>query len=272
MKLTNLVISGIAAALVSASAFAQQKIVIKGSDTLGAKMVPQMAEAYKAKNPGVVFEIAAEGSSQGVAAIIDGTADIGMSSRDVKAKEKEAAKSKGRNLKLTPVAFDGIAIIVNEKNPIEKLTLKQVEDIFTGTVKNWSAVGGPAGDISAYTRNTTSGTYKAFQELAMSDKDYGASTQKMAGNEQIAAEVAKNPNGVGYVGLAYIDKPGLKVVPVDGVKAAIDTVKDQSYPIARSLFLITNGDPTGEAKNFMDFVLSADGQKIVEQVHFVPIK
>src|SRR5438132_3576592 len=147
-------------------------LVIKGSDTLGAKLVPQLAEEFKAQHAGTTFNIAAEGSTTGIAAIIDGTAQIGMASRPTKPEEVAAAKAKGVNFKETIVAYDGIAAIVSTANPIKGLTKKQVEQIFTGDVTDWSAVGGSDGKISVYTRNTSSGTYSEFKELAMKKRDY----------------------------------------------------------------------------------------------------
>src|SRR6202165_3946615 len=153
--------------------FAQaDTLVIKGSDTLGAKLVPQLAEEFKAQHPGTTFNIAAEGSTTGIAAIIDGTAQIGMASRPTKPEEVAAAKAKGVTFKETIVAYDGIAVIVNAANPVKGLTKKQVEQIFTGDVTDWSAVGGSGGKISAYTRNTSSGTYSEFKELAMEQRDF----------------------------------------------------------------------------------------------------
>ncbi len=199
----------IVAALCAASPVSAQKLVIKGSDTLGAKLVPTLAEEYKARNAGVSFEIAAEGSTTGISAIIDGTAQIGMSSRRARPTEVSAATAKGVSLKPLIVAYDGMAVIVNAKSPIANLTLRQVEQIFTGDVTDWSAVGGRPGKISVYTRNTSSGTYSDWKDLAMKKRDYARSSQTMAGNEQIAAEVAKNPNGIGYVGLAYLKAEGI---------------------------------------------------------------
>src|SRR5438045_6823253 len=164
-------------------------IVIKGSDTLGAKLVPQLAEQFKAQHPGTTFDIAAEGSATGFAALIDKTAAIGMASRPVKPEEIANGKAKGVEIKETVVAYDGIAVIINAANPIKGLTKKQVEQIFTGEVGDWSAAGGSGGKISIYTRNTSSGTYSDFKELAMKNRDYASGCQKMAGNEQIAAEV-----------------------------------------------------------------------------------
>src|SRR6202158_851439 len=199
-------------------------LVIKGSDTLGAKLVPQLAEEFKAQHPGTTFNIAAEGSTTGIAAIIDGTAQIGMASRPTKPEEVAAAKAKGVNFKETIVTYDGIAVIVNAANPVKGLTKKRVEQIFTGDVTDWSAVGGSGGKISVYTRNTSSGTYSEFKELAMKKRDYASGSQKMAGNEQIASEVGKNANGVGYVGLAYTKAKGIKVVSIDGAMPSVESV------------------------------------------------
>ncbi len=270
MKLTHLTVTlGLALLATSASA---DRLVIKGSDTLGAKLVPQLAEQFKAQNPGTTFDIAAEGSTTGIAAIIDGTAQIGMASRRAKPAEVSTATGKGINMKPTIVAYDGIAVIVNQANPIKGLTKKQVEQIFTGEVTDWSAVGGSGGKISIYTRNTSSGTYSDFKELAMKKRDYAGTSQKMAGNEQIASEVGKNANGIGYVGLAYDKAPGIKAMPIDGVLSSMQTVQAHTYPYARPTFYYTNGEPSGLAKQFLDFTIGAAGQKIVKQVGFVPIK
>jgi phosphate transport system substrate-binding protein len=247
-------------------------LVIKGSDTLGAKLVPQLAEEFKARHPNTSFDIAAEGSTTGFAALIDKTAAIGMSSRPAKPEEMSMATSKGVNLKPTTVAYDGIAVIVNSASPLTGLTRRQVEQVFTGDVTDWSAVSGAPGKISTYTRNTSSGTYAEFKELAMKKRDYAKDSQKLAGNEQIAAEVAKNANGVGYVGLAYTKAPGIKVLAIDGATPSKESVLGNKYPYARPTFFYTNGEPAGVAREFVDFTVSDVGQKIVEQVGFVPIK
>lgn len=269
MKLKIAII--IALAFVSAHAQAD-RLVIKGSDTLGAKLVPQLAEQFKAQHSGTTFDIAAEGSTTGIAAIIDGTADIGMASRRAKTSEVGSATAKGRHMRPTVVAYDGIAVIVNSANPVKGLTRRQVEQIFTGEVSDWSAVGGSGGKISIYTRNTSSGTYSEFKELAMKKRDYAGSSQKMAGNEQIASEVGKNANGIGYVGMAYVKSSGVRVVSIDGATPSVKSVQDHSYPYWRPTFYYTNGDPSGLAKQFVDFTLSPTGQKIVARVGFVPVK
>jgi phosphate transport system substrate-binding protein len=267
-KLFVTVLVGISALTVARA----DAIVIKGSDTLGAKLVPQLAEQFKAQHPGTAFDIAAEGSATGFAALIDKTAAIGMASRPAKPEEIANGKAKGVDLKEMIVAYDGIAVIVNTASSIKGLTKKQVEQIFTGEITDWSAVGGSGGKISVYTRNTSSGTYAEFKELAMKKRDYAPDSQKLAGNEQIAQEVGKNPNGVGYIGLAYTKASGIKVVPIDGASPSKESVLAKSYPYARPTFFYTNGEPTGAVKEFIDFTVGPDGQKIVEQVGFVPIK
>ena len=262
----------LATLVLATSGFAADKLVIKGSDTLGAKLVPMLAEEYKARHVGISFEIAAEGSTTGISAITDGTAQIGMSSRRAKPTEVSAATAKGVTMQPTIVAFDGIGVIVNSGNPLATLTKRQVEQVFAGDITDWSQVGGAAGKISIYTRNTASGTYSDFKDLAMKKRDYASSSQKMAGNEQIAAEVAKNPNGIGYVGLAYLRDPGIKTVSIEGALPTEESVLTKKYPYARPTFYYTNGEPTGEAAKFVEFTLSDEGQKVVRKVGFVPVR
>ncbi|HRQ87513.1 MAG TPA: phosphate ABC transporter substrate-binding protein [Bacteroidia bacterium] len=263
----------LAAALVGTfAAQAEDKLVIKGSDTLGAKMVPQLAESYKEAGNAVSFEIAAEGSSAAFSNLLAGTADIGMSSRNIKDSEKEDFAAKGLEIQEWVGGFDMIAVIVNAKNGVEGLTTEQIEGIFTGDIKDWSELGGDAGPISVYTRNTSSGTYKTFQEMAMNDRDYGADTQKMAGNEQIAEEVAKNPNGIGYVGLAYTEKDGIKAVSVNDVAMKKENAKD--YPISRTLFFYTvKGKLSPAGEKFLNWAISdPKAVEVVERVGFIPAK
>ena len=262
----------LATLVLATSGFAADKLVIKGSDTLGAKLVPMLAEEYKARHVGISFEIAAEGSTTGISAITDGTAQIGMSSRRAKPTEVSAATAKGVTMQPTIVAFDGIGVIVNSGNPLATLTKRQVEQVFAGDITDWSQIGGAAGKISIYTRNTASGTYSDFKDLAMKKRDYASSSQKMAGNEQIAAEVAKNPNGIGYVGLAYLRDPGIKTVSIEGALPTEESVLAKKYPYARPTFYYTNGEPTGEAAKFVEFTLSDEGQKVVRKVGFVPVR
>jgi phosphate transport system substrate-binding protein len=253
----------------AASLQAQSTLRIRGSDTLGAKLVPQWAEGFKKSGGDSRFDIAAEGSSTAFTNLAAGTADIGMSSRKVKDEERTYCKTKGVFLKEFNVAWDMIAVVVNKNNPVAILTKKQIQQIFTGDITDWSELGGTPGPISVYTRNTSSGTYKDFSSLAMRNKAYSKTSQKMAGNEQIVAEVSSNKNGIGYVGLAYSHGKGTKTTSVDGIAPEMANVR--KYPYARPTFLYTNGEPTGNVKAFVDFCLGAKGEQIVQQVGFVPL-
>lgn len=260
---TTLVVAG------TVLANAQDTIVIKGSDTLGAKLVPQLAETYKAEGHEIAFEIAAEGSSTAFTNLEAGTAQIGMSSRSIKGKEKDAFTAKGMEIEERVAGYDMIAIVLNESNPIKNLTIEQIEEIFTGDIENWSELGGKPGPISSYTRNTSSGTYKTFQKLAMNKRDYGTQTQKMAGNEQIAQEVANNRNGIGYVGLAYASNKGVKSIKVEGVELKPENAKE--YPISRPLFYYTvKGKLSDDAVKFLEWAMTDEkARKVVSRVGFI---
>lgn len=269
MKLIQTAIAAFAGTALSTTAFADAKIDIKGSDTLGAKLVPQLKNAYVKANPSVKIDILAQGSSHAFSNLDAGTADIGMSSRKVKQKELDKFESKGKALVEHVAAWDMIAVIINEKNPVRKLSLKQIEGIFTGSISNWSEVGGPDAPISVYTRNTSSGTYKSFSELAMSKKDYGTKCQKLEGNQPIVTEVAKNINGIGYVGFAYAKGENYKTVKVEGVSAKVSKIA--TYPLARKLFYYTVGEPTGESAKFLKWATSSDvANEIVAEIGFIP--
>jgi phosphate transport system substrate-binding protein len=245
-----------------------QTLSLKGSDTLGAKLIPQLAESFKAAgNKGVKFEIAAEGSTTAFPALANGTAQIGMSSRKVKDDERTFCKTKGVYLKEHPICRDMLVVIVNKNSPVSSLTKAQVAKVFTGQIKDWSELGGAPGPISIYTRNTSSGTYKDWQKLAMGGRDYAATSLKMAGNEQIAQEVAKNKNGIGYVGLAYAKTPGTKAIVIDGVEPTPGNAP--KYVYSRVCYLYAPDKPTAEAQSFLDYIKSEAGQQIVTKVGFV---
>ena len=268
MKVKTVIATLATGVLLSGVALGQSKIVIKGSDTLGAKMVPQLTAVYKAMGNATDFEIAAEGSSTAFTSLLEGTADIGMSSRGAKDGEKDSFTAKGKELVEHVAGIDMIAVIVHEGNSVKNLTEKQIEGIFTGEITDWSELGGKKGPISVYTRNTSSGTYKSFQEMAMNKRDYGSSTQKMAGNEAIASEVSKNVNGIGYVGLAYSKNDGIEAVKVDG--RGLDA--PGAYPLSRKLYYYTVGQPQGEVAKFLTWAETDEtARKVIAKVGFIPV-
>jgi phosphate transport system substrate-binding protein len=191
-----------------------------------------------------------------------------MASRPPSSKEIARAKARGVQLKAITVARDSIAVITHASNPIQSITLAEVEAIFTGEIENWAAFTTHSGEISAYTRNTASGTYDMFRAIAMSSRDYGKNCQMVAGNEQIATEVAGNPNAIGYVGLAYAQTHGVKVLPVEGMLPWAE-----NYPLSRTLFYVVDGNVrlSPIANDFIGFTLSPQGQHIIEQAHFLPL-
>lgn len=248
-----------------------QTISIKGSDTLGAKLVPQLSEKFRATvNSNIKFEIAAEGSSTAFPALANKTAQIGMSSREVKDSERTFCKTKGVYLKEVAVCTDMLVVIVNKNSPLSSLTKAQVAKIFTGQIKDWSEIGGTPGPISIYTRNTSSGTYKDWQGLAMDGRDYPSSALKMAGNEQIAQEVAKNKGGIGYVGIAYAKTRGTKALSIDGIEPVASNASKFAY--ARKCYLYMSDQPSEEVQAFMDFAMSPEGQEVVKTTGFIPVK
>jgi len=270
--LSQLSITGLLWWAVLVSPLAAERIVIKGSDTLGARLIPILAEEFKAEHPGVSFEIAAEGSSTGIAAIINGNADIGMSSRNISDREKAEAVRRGVKIEQHIVAYDGVVVIVNAANPIADLSRRQLERVFAGQVADWAAVGGEPGFISVYARNTASGTHSDFKEIIMRRRDYSRNAQVLAGNEQIAAEVADNPMGIGYVGLIYAEAEGVKPVSIDGIAPSSFTSLPSAYPLSRPTYLYVRSKAEGELAEFIDFVLSRVGQSIVSREGFVAAK
>lgn len=246
------------------------KLVIMGSDTLGSKLMLQLKEAYRAAGNRTNFEISADGSSQAFANLLAGEADIGMSSRDARDEETERFAAKGMTLVEHTAGWDMIAVIVNEKRGIRKLSMKQIEGIFTGDIRDWSELGGKPGKISVYTRNATSGTHRIFRKLALNGRDYGDQARQLMGNEQIATEVSSNENGIGFVGLAFAKKKGLRALKIDGVLPK--PRNREKYPLARRLFFYTVGTPSGDAKAFLDWSLQSEqAKKIVSKVGFIPV-
>lgn len=245
------------------------ELIFQGSDTLGAKMVPQLTEAYQAGRPDLRFEISAEGSSSAFAGLLNGRCDIGMSSRVAKPEEHKRFETQGLRLTEHTVCYDMIAVIVNAENPVESFAVKDLEKIFTGEVTNWENYGGK-GTISVYTRNTSSGTYKSFQKLAMNGRDYGEKTQKMPGGGDVHLEVSRNRLGIGYSGLAWAHKKGIRPVKIDGIAPVVANAP--KHPLSRKLYFYTVGETSKEAADFIKWTTtSAEAAKIIDRVGFISL-
>jgi phosphate transport system substrate-binding protein len=266
------------------SAFAakdKNSIQVKGSDTM-VNLGQAWAEKYMEKNAGDFVAVTGGGSGTGLSSLISGTCDIAMSSRNIKEKEIALAKQKGINPNEIKVALDGLAVVVNPGNPIGKLTLAQLADIFTGRVTNWKEIGGKDERIVVLSREVNSGTHVYFKEHVLrkndpnSREEFAPTALMLSSSQAIADEIAGNPAAVGYYGMGYISK---KQKPLAIAKdenseyeaPTIENVINGKYPISRPLFLYTNGVPGGLVKKFVDFTLSKEGQDIVLATDFVPI-
>jgi len=243
---------------------------IAGSTTV-LPIVQKAAEEYMKKHPDVDIQVSGGGSSVGIHQVGEGIADIGMASRELKDEEK----SRYPNLKPMVIAKDGIAIIVHPDNPITSLTLEQIRGIYNGTYTNWKEVGGPDKEIVVINRDSASGTREFFWKHVMQKDDFVATALEKNSNGAVKQTVSQTPNAIGYVGLGYVDN-SVKAVKIkkDGmeIEPTVENVLNGEYPISRSLYMIANGEPEGIAKDFIDFVLSEEGQKIVEEEGFVPIE
>jgi phosphate transport system substrate-binding protein len=246
-----------------------EKIVVEGSTTV-LPIAQRAAEEYMNANAGTDISVRGGGSGVGITSLIEGTCDIGDSSRAIKDEELEKAVGRGREPKANVIAMDGIAIIVNSANSIEELSKKQLKDIYTGKISDWSQVGGTQEKIVVVSRDSASGTYEAFGELALDKAKVRPDALMEASNQAVASVVEKTPGAIGYVGLAFMS--GVKVIKLDGVAASKATVLSKEYKLSRPLFMYTNGKPSGLTKAFIDFVLSDQGQKLVEEEGYVSIK
>jgi len=261
----------IALMLAAGTAMAETNIRVDGSTTVLPAM-QKMVEAYMKANPGVNITVSGGGSGNGIKAVIDGATDIAMASREMKEKELAAAKEKGRPVKPMAIAMDALAPIVNPANPVSNLTVEQLRDIFAGKVKNWKEVGGEDKEIVVISRDTSSGTYEAWQEMIMGkDKVFpGALLQASSG--AVLQVVSKNKAAIAYDGYAYVNNT-VKALKVNGIQGGEKTVADKSYPVSRPLFIIVPEAASPEAKKFVDFIMDpAKGQKIIAEVGYFPVK
>jgi phosphate transport system substrate-binding protein len=253
----------------------------KGSDTI-VNLALAWAEEYQVINPSVRLSVTGGGSGTGIAALINGTVDIANASRKMKEEEKETAIKNGSDPVEFVIARDAIAVIVNLENPVDHLTLQQISDIYSGAINNWQEVGGEDRPIVRLSRETNSGTHVYFLEevIRLGDKDnktlFSQNTLLLPSSEGIGAEIKQNPNAIGYDGLGYVTDE-MKVIGVassDGdpfIFPSAESVNSGRYPIARDLYMYTNGEPDGFIKEYLDWIRSSDAQEIVTELGFVPI-
>jgi len=262
-----------------ASGGEKKSITIKGSDTM-VHLVSNWAEAFMKADPNVEVAVTGGGSGTGIAALINGTTEICASSRDMKEKEKQQAKEKGVEVKEVVVARDGIAVVVNPKNPIKELDMQQIAQIYTGAYTKWNQAGGNDKEILVFSRESSSGTYAFFQEHVLKNKDYTQKAKLMPATSAIIESVSTDEEAIGYVGLGYAVAAGKKV-KIIGVKAdanspvvmpSDETVTSGQYSISRPLYLYVPAKTAAEVASFVDFCLSDAGQAIVKKDGYVTVK
>lgn len=249
---------------------AGNNITIKGSTTV-LPIAQVAAENFMDKNPGINISVQGGGSGIGIAALLDKTTDIADSSRKIKTEEIKKAQSTGVDPTESVIAMDGIAVVVHPTNSISNLTREQIKAIYTGKISNWSELSGKNAKIIIISRDTSSGTFESFDELALSKERVRPDALTTASNQAMAQTVAQTPGAIGYVGLGYITSK-VKAVDVDGVTCTKQNILNRKYNLSRELFMYTNGVPAGNVKKFIDFIKSTEGQKLVEEEGFVGIK
>ncbi len=255
--------------MVSVPTFAAKSLTIKGSTTV-LPIAQSCAEAFMDMHSDVNISVQGGGSGVGIASLIDGTCDIADASRPIKDKEVEVAKENGVEAYENAVALDGIAVIVHPSNQVDGLSIEQIKKIYTGEISNWNEVGGKKMKITVISRDSASGTFETFNELALDKERVRPDSLLQASNQAVAQTVSRTPGAIGYVGLGYLSS-AVKGVDVDGVEPTNGNVVNGSYKLARKLFMYTNGAPEGIVKSFIDFVLSEEGQELVKKAGYVPL-
>ncbi|MBM4170860.1 MAG: phosphate ABC transporter substrate-binding protein [Ignavibacteria bacterium] len=251
-------------------------ITVKGSDTL-VILAQRWAEKYMQSHAGITIQVTGGGSGVGIAALINGTTDIANSSRPMKPSEREKLKQRYNSLGVeVKVAKDGLSVYLNEKNSLKELSLEQIKDIYTGKIKNWKEVGGKDSKVIVYGRENSSGTYVFFKDNVLFGADFLASMQSLPGTAAVVNAVIKDENAIGFGGAAYAK--GIKYVAVkkDNKSKAYEpteeNIKNNNYPISRFLYLYLRNRPTGELKNYIDWILSKEGQELVSKVGYFPVR
>jgi len=272
----NLILPSIVFAFALMSFASVLSLKIKGSDTL-LPLSQKWAERFMKSNPGSKITVTGGGSGVGISAIIDGTTDIAQSSRPMKMDEKMKLQEAGKAVKEVVVAYDALAVITNPSNPVKKMTREQIEGIFTGKITNWKQVGGQDAKIVAYSRESSSGTYEFFKDNVLAKKNYASSCLLMPATGAIVQSVSQTAGAIAYVGLAYLtNKVHAVGISYDKGKTFIEptseNAKNKSYPVTRKLYyyFLTKSEKT--YKPLIDFILSAEGQKIVDEVGYVSLK
>jgi phosphate transport system substrate-binding protein len=260
----------LAAALTLATAAAQTPLRIEGSNTFGEKLGPLLLEAFKKQNPGTPVNLVSNGSGAGLSALLEGRTDVAPTSRAANADELRLARASNLRLNAQSIGSYGVVVIVNDENPVRSLNLRQVRDIFTGRITNWKQVGGPDARMSPLILDKSSGARRGFQELAMRYEPYALNAREFLSKQAIAQAVAKNATAIGYADMGRLPA-GTRAVLINGIAPNRTAINQGLYPYARTLYLYSlRGRETPAAKQFIRFVQSREGQRIISNAGFVP--
>jgi phosphate transport system substrate-binding protein len=264
------------AAMAFGFSYDNQVITVKGSDTM-VILAQRWAEKYMEKHPGVTIQVTGGGSGTGIAALINGSTDIANSSRPMKPSEREKLKQRFNSLGVEiKTAKDGLSVYFNEKNTLRELTVQQIKDIYIGKITNWKEVGGKEAKIIVYGRENSSGTYVYFKDNVLGGQDFTAKMQSMPGTSAVVNAVVKDINAIGFGGAAYAKGIIMAAVKKDANSKAFtpteENIKNNNYPITRFLYMYLKTRPTGEMKDYIDWILSAEGQSLVSKVGYFPVK
>ena len=259
----------------SFSFYIPKRITVKGSDTM-VILSQKWAEVFMKKNPGISIQVTGGGSGVGIAALINGSTIIANSSRPISQEEIEKVKAKYNNNSIQiACAKDGLSVFLNKGNPVNELTIAQLGDIFSGEITNWKQVGGTDAKIQLYGRESSSGTFEFFKDHVVKT-DFARSCQTLPGTAAIVNAIKKDKYGIGYGGAAYAEGVKDCKVKIDarskGVLPSAATIKNRTYPISRYLFMYLKEKPTGDTKKFVDWILSAEGQSVIVEVGYYPLK
>jgi phosphate transport system substrate-binding protein len=260
---------GVCMAMVAAVPAIGEELVLKGSTTV-LPIAQKVAESYMKLHPDVKISLSGGGSSNGIKAILDGTADIGNASRFIKSKEIKLASTKGIYPVPHRIAMDCIVPVVHSQNSVMDLSTSQLKEIYLGKIKNWKEVGGKDLKIVVISRDTSSGTFEVWEKLVMEKERVIPGALTVPSNGGLVQAVSTTPGAIGYIALGYVNQE-IKTLSVNTVPGTPETTRNGQYSISRPLFMFTNGWPKGKTVDFLNYLLSAKGQKMVESVGSISV-
>lgn len=266
----------ISAALISSCSPQTDLLKINGSDTV-LPLTQKEAESFMDQGSTTKVTVTGGGSGVGISALMNGATDIAQASRRIKFDESQKIEAGGKELKEVIIAYDALAIVVNHENTVSQLSREQLEGIFTGDITNWKEVGGDDLEIVPYSRETSSGTYEFFKESVLDKKNYFSGIMSLPATGAIIQSIGQTKGAIGYVGLAYLNKDvkALEVSYDSGVSfvyPSIENAKNETYPVVRPLYYYYFSESESKVKSFLDYVLSAEGQKIVADIGYIPVR